>query len=100
MVECNYAVGNQEMLVNVMSCCHWRHYLEGARQPVKVLTDHHNLHRFMTTKLLMDRQARWWGTLSGYNLNIVYRAGKKIPLTLPATGPTTLRPQKASARPP
>jgi hypothetical protein len=41
--ERNYAVGDQEMLAIVMSCRHWRHYLEGARHPVEVLTDHHNL---------------------------------------------------------
>jgi hypothetical protein len=48
----NYTIGNQEMLSIVMSCDHWRHYLEGARQPVEVLTDHHNLQRLMTTKSL------------------------------------------------
>ncbi len=62
-----------------MSCRHWRHYLEGTRHPVEVLTDHHNLQRFMTTKALTGRQARWWETLSGYNLNIVYKAGSKNP---------------------
>jgi hypothetical protein len=77
--ERNYAVGDQEMLAIVMSCHHWRHYLEGARHPVEVLTDHHNLQRFMTTKSLTGRQVRWWETLSGYNLNIVYREGKKNP---------------------
>ncbi len=73
----NYTVGDQEMLGIVMSCCHRRHYLDSARHPVEVLTDHHNLQRFMTTKALTERQARWWETLSGYNLNIVYRAGSK-----------------------
>ncbi len=29
--ECNYTVRDQEMLVIVMSCRHWRHYLEGSR---------------------------------------------------------------------
>jgi hypothetical protein len=56
--ERNYAVGDQEMLAIVMSCCHWCHYLEGARHPVEVLTDHHNLQRFMTTKALMGWQVR------------------------------------------
>jgi hypothetical protein len=57
--ERNYTVGAQEMLAIVMSCRHWQHYLEGARYPVEVLTDHHNLQRFMTTKSLTGRQARW-----------------------------------------
>ncbi len=82
--ERNYAIGDQEMLAIVMSCHYWRHYLEGARHPVEVLTDHHNPQRFMTTKSLTGRQARWWETLSGYNLNIVYRAGKKNPADAPS----------------
>ncbi len=85
--EQNYAVGDQEMLAIIMSCCHWRHYLEGARHPVEVLTDHNNLQRFMTTKSLTHRQARWWETLSGYNPNIVYRMGKKNPADAPSCQP-------------
>jgi hypothetical protein len=50
--ERNYGIGDQEMLAIVMSCRHWRQYLEGARHPVEVLTDHYNLQRFMTTKSL------------------------------------------------
>ncbi len=72
----NYAVGDQAMLTIVMSCCPWRHCLKGARHLVEVLTYHHNLKRFMTTKSFMGQQARWWETLSGYNLNIVNRVGK------------------------
>ncbi len=58
---------------------------------MEVLTDHHNLQRFMTTKLLMGRQVRWWETLSGYNLNIVYRAGKKNPADAPSRRPDYAR---------
>jgi hypothetical protein len=50
--EQNYTVGDQEMLAIIMSCRHWQHYLEGIRHPVEVLTDYHNLQRFMTTKSL------------------------------------------------
>ncbi len=85
--ERNYTVGDQEMLAIVMSCRHWRHYLEGARYPVTVLTDYHNLQRFMSTKALTGRQARWWETLSGYDLDIVYRAGKKNPADAPSRRP-------------
>jgi hypothetical protein len=48
--ERNYTVRDQERLAIIMSCRHWRHYLEGPRQPVVVLTAHHNLQRFMSTK--------------------------------------------------
>jgi hypothetical protein len=53
-VEWNYAIGNHEMLAIIMSCCHWHHHLEGAKHPVEVLMDHHNLQRYMTTKVLRD----------------------------------------------
>ncbi len=89
--ERNYAVGDQEMLAIVMSCRHWRHYLEDARHLVEVLMDHHNLQRFMTTKSLTRRQARWWETLSGYNLNKVYRAGKKNLANAPSCRPDYAR---------
>ncbi len=74
--ERNYSVGNQEMLAIVESCRHWRHYLEGSKYPVRVLTDHHNLQGFMKNKPLRGRLGRWWETLSGYDLDIVYRTGK------------------------
>jgi LSD1 subclass zinc finger protein len=85
--ERNYTVGHQEMLVIVMSCRHWLHYLEGARHPVKVLTDNHNPQRFMTTQALTGSEARWWETLSGYNLNIVYRMGSRNPADAPSHRP-------------
>jgi hypothetical protein len=83
--------GDQEMLTNIMSCRHLRHYLERARHLVEVLTDYHNLQWFMTTKSLKGQQARWWETLSSYNLNIVYRAGKKNPANAPSHWPDYTR---------
>ncbi len=65
------------MRVIIMSYCHLCHNLEGARQPVEVLKDHHNLQSFMTYKSVTGQQASWCEMLSCYNLNIVYRAGKK-----------------------
>ncbi len=37
----------------------WRHWLEGARHPFTVLTDHRNLEYLKTAKRLNPRQARW-----------------------------------------
>jgi hypothetical protein len=54
---------------------------------VEVLTDYYNFQRFMATLLLTGRQARWWEMLSGYNLNIVHRAGKKNPANAPSCWP-------------
>ncbi len=85
--ERNYTVGDQEMLAIVMSCRHWRHYLEGSRHPVVVLTDHHNLQRFMSTKPLTPRQAQWWETLFSYLLDIQYQTGKTNPADVPSRRP-------------
>jgi hypothetical protein len=89
--ERNYIVDNQEILAIVMSCRHWHHYLEGARHSVEVPTNYHILQRFMTTKSLTGRQARWWETLSGYNLSIVYRASKMNPADAPSRRPDYAR---------
>jgi hypothetical protein len=50
--ECNYDIHDREMLAIISAMKHWRHYLEGSRHPVKVLTDHKNLEVFMSTKIL------------------------------------------------
>ena len=57
--ERNYEVYDKELLA--IHCCfkHWRHFLQGARQPITVLTDHLNLQYFMTARQLTRRQARW-----------------------------------------
>lgn len=54
----------------------WRHYLEGCKHEVLVLTDHNNLCRFMDTKSLSSRQVRWVQKLSRYHFRIDYRQGK------------------------
>ncbi len=41
-----------------------------------MLTDHHNLQGFIKDKPLRGRLGRWWETLSGYDLDIVYWTGK------------------------
>jgi hypothetical protein len=45
----------------------------------------------MTTKALTGRQEHWWETLSGYNFNIVYRAGSKNPANAPSKRPSYKR---------
>ncbi|KAK3516722.1 hypothetical protein QTP70_022517 [Hemibagrus guttatus] len=41
--EVNYDIGNRELLAVKLALEEWRHWLEGARQPFLVLTDHKNL---------------------------------------------------------
>jgi hypothetical protein len=45
-VECNYKIHNTKMLAIIQGLEEWRHYLEGARHPVEIWTDHKNLEYF------------------------------------------------------
>ena len=56
--ECNYEIYDKELLAIIRCLEEWRPELEGAKFPVKILSDHKNLEYFMSTKLLNRRQAR------------------------------------------
>jgi hypothetical protein len=45
-VEQNYEIHDTEMLAIIRGLEEWRHYLEGARHPVEIWTDHKNLEYF------------------------------------------------------
>jgi hypothetical protein len=45
-VERNYEIHDTEMLAIIQGLEEWRHYLEGARHPVDIWTDHKNLEYF------------------------------------------------------
>jgi hypothetical protein len=42
-IECNYDIHDKEMLVVMRALEEWWHFLEGAKQKVKIWTDHKNL---------------------------------------------------------
>ena len=75
--ECNYEIYDKELLAIIRSLEEWRPELEGAKFPVKILSDHKNLEYFMSTKLLNRRQARWSEFLSRFQFKISYRPGKQ-----------------------
>ena len=75
-VETRYKTHDAELLAIVEAFKTWRHYLEGCKHEVLVLTDHNNLRRFMDTKSLSSRQVRWAQELSRYHFRIDYRQGK------------------------
>ena len=54
--ETQYEIHNGELLAIIEAFKTWRHYLEGCKHEVFVLTDHNNLRRFMDTKSLSSRQ--------------------------------------------
>jgi transposase InsO family protein len=76
--ELNYDIGDKEALAMVESIRHWRHYLEGARHPFTVYTDHKNLVGLTDAKVLNRRQGRWATTLAEYDFKIVYRPGRAM----------------------
>ena len=75
--ECNYEIYDKELLAIIRSLEEWRPELEGAKFPVKILSDHKNLEYFMSIKLLNRRQARWSEFLSRFQFKISYRPGKQ-----------------------
>jgi transposase InsO family protein len=74
--ETRYPTGDQELLAIVDALKHWRYYLEGAKHPFTVFTDHANLRNFTTTKELNLRQLRWSDTLASFNFTVIHRSGK------------------------
>ncbi|KAK3548562.1 hypothetical protein QTP70_014483 [Hemibagrus guttatus] len=56
--EANYNVGNRELLAIKAALEEWHYWLEGARHPFQVLTDHRNLEYLCRAKRLNPRQAR------------------------------------------
>src|SRR5258707_12021552 len=76
--ERNYDVYDKEMLAIIRALEQWHHYLEGAAQPVQVLTDHKNLEYFMTAQKLNHRQACWSLFLSRFDLRLQHHAGKLL----------------------
>ena len=77
--ETRYGMGEQELLAIVEAMHHWRHYCQGARHPIVILTDHANLVWFMTTLTLTRRQLKWAEKLAEYDFNVTYQEGKKNP---------------------
>jgi len=75
--EQNYDIYDKELLAIVDAFKYWRHYLQGARHKIVVITDHKNLTSFTTMKALNKRQVRWAEELSSYNFKINYCKGTK-----------------------
>ena len=71
-----YETYNGELLAIVKAFKTWRHYLEGCKHEVFVLTDYNNLCCFIDTKSLSSRQVRWAQELFRYHFQIDYCQGK------------------------
>ncbi|CAJ0922084.1 unnamed protein product, partial [Ranitomeya imitator] len=75
--ERNYDVGNRELLAMKWAFEEWRHWLEGAKHRVVVLTDHKNLIYLESAKRLNPRQARWSLFFSRFDFVVSYLPGSK-----------------------
>ncbi|KAL0154660.1 hypothetical protein M9458_048923, partial [Cirrhinus mrigala] len=75
--ERNYDVGNRELLAMKLALEEWRHWLEGAKHPFTILTDHKNLEYLRTAKRLNPRQARWALFFTRFQFIVTYRPGTK-----------------------
>ncbi len=75
--ERNYDVGDRELLAMKAAFEEWRHWLEGAKLPFLVLTDHRNLEYIRSAKRLNPRQARWSLFFSRFDFKVTYRPGSK-----------------------
>ncbi|KAL0150461.1 hypothetical protein M9458_054278 [Cirrhinus mrigala] len=75
--EQNYDVGHRELLAIKAAFEEWQHWLEGAKHPFTVLTDHHNLECLRSAKQLNHRQARWALFFTRFNFSVTYRPGSQ-----------------------
>lgn len=73
--EVNYAIYDKELLAIIVAFEVWRHHLEGAKFPIKVISDHRNLLYFKKPQRLNSRQIRWSIFLSRFDFRISYRPG-------------------------
>jgi len=73
----NYPIYDKELLAIITALKAWRHFLEGARHPFTIYTDHKNLTFPRKPEMLSQRHIRWNMFLSRFNFNIVFRAGRK-----------------------
>ena len=72
--ECNYHIGEQELLAVVHAMRTWRCYLEGVK--CTVVTDHNPITYLQTQPMVSRRQARWSEYLQMYDFNWLYRPGR------------------------
>jgi len=78
LVERNYEIHDKEMLAIIRALEEWRHFLEGARHPVEIWTDHKNLEYFMTAKKLNCCQAQWSLYLARFDFKLTHRPGRSM----------------------
>jgi hypothetical protein len=77
-VEQNYEIHDTEMLAIIRGLEEWRHYLEGARHPIEIWTDHKNLKYFRVAQKLNRRRACWSLYLSHFDVTLHHKPGQSM----------------------
>src|SRR5258706_1698259 len=75
--ERNYSIADKETLAIVKSLQHWRHWLEGTKLPIEILTDHKNLEYFTKPQILNRRQLRWADLMHHFHFGIGWIPGSR-----------------------
>ena len=98
--ERNYDIGDRELFAIKLALEEWRQWLEGAKEPFLVWTDHKNLEYLRPAKRLNPRQSCWSLFFSRFNFCLSYRPGSKngkpdalscqFPDSDPAPAPSTV----------
>uniref|UniRef100_A0A803SPZ4 Gypsy retrotransposon integrase-like protein 1 n=1 Tax=Anolis carolinensis TaxID=28377 RepID=A0A803SPZ4_ANOCA len=70
--ERNYTIWEKELLAIKVAFENWRHWLEGAKFPIEVHTDHRNLEHLRTAQKLNQRQQRWALFFERFDFRIHY----------------------------
>ena len=68
-----YETYDKELLAIIEVFKTWRHYLEGCKYEILILTNYNIFQRFINTKNLSFRQVRWAQELSKYYFQIDYK---------------------------
>src|SRR5260221_3924352 len=74
--EKNYDTHDKELLAVFKAFKNWWHFLEGSAKVIDTVTDHKNLEYFMSSKKLLQRQARWAKFLVQFNMKVCFRLGR------------------------
>lgn len=75
--ESNYEVHDKELLAIIEAFRHQRVYLEGQAYETKVISDHQNLTRFLSTHIMTGRQIRWYEDIATFRMKIHYQKGSE-----------------------
>jgi hypothetical protein len=73
--ERNYTVHDKELLAIKETFRHFRSWMHGSPEPVKVWSDHKALQHFLTTTKLTQRHARWAQELGEFRFQIQHVKG-------------------------